>query len=286
MKCTYLRTKGRIKSMNQQLCELLGINYPIFQGGMAWVADASLASAVSNAGGLGIIAGGNAPKEVVKKEIKKVKELTEQPFGVNIMLLSPFADEIVDLVCEEQVPVVTTGAGNPAKYMARFKEHNIKVIPVVPSVALAKRMEKIGADAVIFEGMEAGGHIGKLTTMSGLPQIVDAVSIPVIAAGGIGDGRGMAAAFMLGAEAVQLGTRFLIAKECNVHPDYKQKVLKARDLDAVITCQHFGHPVRTLKNKLTAQYNQLEKQELQKEVPDLEMFECKAIVHKMNQRWG
>ncbi|VFA61049.1 Dioxygenases related to 2-nitropropane dioxygenase [Enterococcus faecalis] len=169
------------------------------------------------------------------------------------MLLSPFADEIVDLVCEEQVPVVTTGAGNPAKYMARFKEHNIKVIPVVPSVALAKRMEKIGADAVIFEGMEAGGHIGKLTTMSGLPQIVDAVSIPVIAAGGIGDGRGMAAAFMLGAEAVQLGTRFLIAKECNVHPDYKQKVLKARDLDAVITCQHFGHPVRTLKNKLTAQ---------------------------------
>ena len=290
--------------MNQQLCELLGINYPIFQGGMAWVADASLASAVSNAGGLGIIAGGNAPKEVVKKEIKKVKELTEQPFG----------------------------AGNPAKYMARFKEHNIKVIPVVPSVALAKRMEKIGADAVIFEGMEAGGHIGKLTTMSGLPQIVDAVSIPVIAAGGIGDGRGMAAAFMLGAEAVQLGTRFLIAKECNVHPDYKQKVLKARDLDAVITCQHFGHPVRTLKNKLTAQYNQLEKQELQKEVPDLEMFEkigqgalrkavvdgdmdygsvmagqiaglikkeetaqeiidslmseCKAIVHKMNQRWG
>lgn len=273
MKCTYLRTKGRIKSMNQELCELLGINYPIFQGGMAWVADASLASAVSNAGGLGIIAGGNAPKEVVKKEIKKVKELTEQPFGVNIMLLSPFADEIVDLVCEEQVPVVTTGAGNPAKYMARFKEHNIKVIPVVPSVALAKRMEKIGADAVIFEGMEAGGHIGKLTTMSGLPQIVDAVSIPVIAAGGIGDGRGMAAAFMLGAEAVQLGTRFLIAKECNVHPDYKQKVLKARDLDAVITCQHFGHPVRTLKNKLTAQYNQLEKQELQKEVPDLEMFE-------------
>ena len=226
--------------MNQQLCELLGINYPIFQGGMAWVADASLASAVSNAGGLGIIAGGNAPKEVVKKEIKKVKELTEQPFGVNIMLLSPFVDEIVDLVCEEQVPVVTTGAGNPAKYMARFKEHNIKVIPVVPSVALAKRMEKIGADAVIFEGMEAGGHIGKLTTMSGLPQIVDAVSIPVIAAGGIGDGRGMVAAFMLGAEAVQLGTRFLIAKECNVHPDYKQKVLKARDLDAVITCQHFG----------------------------------------------
>lgn len=259
--------------MNSKLCEMLTIQYPIFQGGMAWVADASLAGAVSEAGGLGIIAGGNAPKEVVKNEIRKIKEITTRPFGVNIMLLSPYAEEIVELVCEEGVPVVTTGAGNPSKYMACFKEHNIKVIPVVPSVALALRMEKIGADAVIFEGMEAGGHIGKLTTMGGLPQIVDALSIPVIAAGGIGDGRGMAAAFMLGADAVQLGTRFLIAKECTVHPDYKEKVLKARDLDAVVTCQHFGHPVRTLKNKLTAQYNQLEKQELKKETPDLEMFE-------------
>jgi enoyl-[acyl-carrier protein] reductase II len=223
--------------------------------------------------GLGIIAGGNAPKDVVRAEIRKIKEITDQPFGVNIMLLSPYAEEIVDLVCEEKVPVVTTGAGNPAKYMERFKANNIKVIPVVPSVALAARMEKIGADAVIFEGMEAGGHIGKLTTMSGVPQIVDAVSIPVIAAGGIGDGRGMAAAFMLGADAVQLGTRFLVAAECTIHRNYKEKVLKARDLDAVITCQHFGHPVRTLKNKLTLQYNQLEKQELQKATPDLEIFE-------------
>lgn len=259
--------------MKSKICELLSISVPIFQGGMAWVADASLAGAVSQAGGLGIIAGGNAPKEVVKKEIKKIKEITDQPFGVNIMLLSPYAEEIVDLVCEEKVPVVTTGAGNPAKYMERFKANNIKVIPVVPSVALAARMEKIGADAVIFEGMEAGGHIGKLTTMSGVPQIVDAVSIPVIAAGGIGDGRGMAAAFMLGADAVQLGTRFLVAAECTIHRNYKEKVLKARDLDAVITCQHFGHPVRTLKNKLTLQYNQLEKQELQKATPDLEIFE-------------
>jgi enoyl-[acyl-carrier protein] reductase II len=259
--------------MKSKICELLSISVPIFQGGMAWVADASLAGAVSQAGGLGIIAGGNAPKEVVKKEIKKIKEITDQPFGVNIMLLSPYAEEIVDLVCEEKVPVVTTGAGNPAKYMERFKANNIKVIPVVPSVALAARMEKISADAVIFEGMEAGGHIGKLTTMSGVPQIVDAVSIPVIAAGGIGDGRGMAAAFMLGADAVQLGTRFLVAAECTIHRNYKEKVLKARDLDAVITCQHFGHPVRTLKNKLTLQYNQLEKQELQKATPDLEIFE-------------
>ncbi|MGK0551381.1 enoyl-[acyl-carrier-protein] reductase FabK [Enterococcus faecalis] len=259
--------------MKTKICDLLAIQKPIIQGGMAWVADASLAGAVSQAGGLGIIAGGNAPKEIVKQEIKKIKAHTKQPFGVNIMLLSPYAEEIVDLVCQERVPVVTTGAGNPSKYMQRFKENNIKVLPVVPSVALALKMEQIGADAVIFEGMEAGGHIGKLTTMSGLPQIVDAVSIPVIAAGGIGDGRGMAAAFMLGADAVQLGTRFLVAPECTIHQNYKDKVLKARDLDAVITCQHFGHPVRTLKNKLTHQYDQLEKQELRKEAPDLAMFE-------------
>ncbi|OJG66622.1 enoyl-(acyl-carrier-protein) reductase II [Enterococcus moraviensis] len=240
---------------------------------MAWIADASLAGAVSEAGGLGIIGGGNAPKEVVLAEIKKIKEITDKPFGVNIMLLSPFAQDIVDLVCEEQVPVVTTGAGNPSKYMARFKEHNIKVIPVIPSVALGARMEKIGADAVVVEGMEAGGHIGKLTTMSIVPQVVDALKIPVIAAGGIGDGRGMAAALMLGAEGVQIGTRFLVAKECTVHENYKARIIKARDVDTTVTCQHFGHPVRAIKNKLTNEYDRLEKIELKKADPDLVKFD-------------
>lgn len=259
--------------MQSKICELIGIKYPIFQGGMAWIADASLAGAVSEAGGLGIIAGGNAPKEVVQAEIKKIKEITNKPFGVNIMLLSPYAQDIVDLVCEEQVPVVTTGAGNPSKYMARFKEHNIKVIPVIPSVALGARMEKIGADAVVVEGMEAGGHIGKLTTMTLVPQVVDALTIPVIAAGGIGDGRGMAAVMMLGADAVQVGTRFLVAKECTVHENYKARIIKARDVDTTVTCQHFGHPVRTIKNKLTNEYDRLEKLELRKDEPDLEKFD-------------
>ncbi|WP_206911634.1 enoyl-(acyl-carrier-protein) reductase II [Enterococcus sp. DIV0840] len=259
--------------MQSKICELIGIEYPIFQGGMAWIADASLAGAVSEAGGLGIIAGGNAPKEVVQAEIKKIKEITDKPFGVNIMLLSPFAQDIVDLVCEENVPVVTTGAGNPSKYMARFKEHNIKVIPVIPSVALGARMEKIGADAVVVEGMEAGGHIGKLTTMSIVPQVVDALTIPVIAAGGIGDGRGMAAVLMLGADAVQVGTRFLVAKECTVHENYKARIIKARDVDTTVTCQHFGHAVRAIKNKLTNEYDRLEKIELKKKEPNLVQFD-------------
>lgn len=259
--------------MQSKISEMIGIKYPIFQGGMAWIADASLAGAVSEAGGLGIIAGGNAPREVVQAEIKKIKEITDKPFGVNIMLLSPFAEEIVDLVCEENVPIVTTGAGNPSKYMSKFKEHNIKVIPVIPSIALGARMEKIGADAVIVEGMEAGGHIGKLTTMSLVPQVVDALTIPVIAAGGIGDGRGMAAALMLGAEGVQVGTRFLVAKECTVHENYKAKIIKARDIDTVVTCQHFGHPVRAIKNKLTKEYDQLEKQELKSADPDTTKFD-------------
>lgn len=246
--------------MKSKITELLGIEYPVFQGGMAWVADGDLAGAVSNAGGLGIIGGGNAPKEVVKANIDKAKSITDKPFGVNIMLLSPFADAIVDLVIEEGVSVVTTGAGNPGKYMERFHEAGIKVIPVVPSVALAKRMEKLGADAVIAEGMEAGGHIGKLTTMTLVRQVVDAVRIPVIAAGGIADGPGAAAAFMLGAEAIQVGTRFVVAKESNAHQNFKDKILKAKDIDTVVSATVVGHAVRSLKNKLTTSYAQAEKE--------------------------
>lgn len=255
------------------ICELLGIKYPIFQGAMAWIADASLASAVSNAGGLGIIAAGNAPADVVREEIRKVKELTDKPFGVNIMLLSPFVDDVVKTVCEEGVKVVTTGAGNPSKYMDAFNEHGIVLIPVVPSVAAAKRMEKIGAKAVIAEGMESGGHIGKLTTMALVPQVVDAVNIPVLAAGGIADERGMAAAFMLGADGVQIGTRFLVANECTVHQNYKEKILKAKDIDTTITGQITGHPVRVIKNKLTRAFDTAEKEEMGKETPDMDRFD-------------
>ncbi|MBR1737377.1 MAG: enoyl-[Firmicutes bacterium] len=259
--------------MSYDICEMLGIKYPIFQGAMAWIADASLASAVSEAGGLGIIAAGNAPADIVREEIRKTKEMTDKPFGVNIMLLSPFVDEIVDLVCEEGVKVVTTGAGNPGKYMEKFNEAGISLIPVVPSVALAKRMEKIGAKAVIAEGMESGGHIGKLTTMALVPQVVDAVNIPVIGAGGVGDERGMAAVFMLGASGVQIGTRFLVAKECTVHQNYKNKVLNAKDIDTVITGQITGHPVRVLKNKLANTFLAAEKEEMGKDKPDLERFD-------------
>lgn len=259
--------------MNFKICELLNITYPIFQGAMAWISDGELAAAVSNAGGLGIIAGGNATYEVIKEEIKKARSLTDKPLGVNIMLLSPYADDIKRLVIEEKIPVVTTGAGNPEKYLKDFKENNVKVIPVIPSVALAKRMEKIGVDAVIAEGMESGGHIGKLTTMALVPQVVDAVNIPVIAAGGIADGRGMAAAFMLGAEGIQMGTRFLAASECNVHENYKKAVLKAKDIDTVITSQITGHPVRCLRNQLTKEYEKVEKEEMRKDTPDLEKIE-------------
>lgn len=245
--------------MKTRITELLGIKYPIFQGGMAWVADGDLAGAVSKAGGLGIIGGGNAPKEVVKANIDKIKSMTDKPFGVNIMLLSPFVDDIVDLVIEEGVKVVTTGAGNPGKYMQRFHDAGITVIPVVPSVALAKRMEKLGVDAVITEGMEAGGHIGKLTTMTLARQVVDAVDIPVIVAGGIADGSGVAAAFMLGAEAVQVGTRFVVAKESNAHQAYKDKILKAKDIDTVVSASIVGHPVRAIKNKLSSAYAAAEK---------------------------
>ncbi|WP_019792361.1 enoyl-[acyl-carrier-protein] reductase FabK [Streptococcus sobrinus] len=245
--------------MKTRITELLNIKYPIFQGGMAWVADGDLAGAVSNAGGLGIIGGGNAPKEVVKANIDKVKSITDKPFGVNIMLLSPFADDIVDLVIEEGVKVVTTGAGNPGKYMERFHDAGITVIPVVPSVALAKRMEKLGADAVIAEGMEAGGHIGKLTTMTLVRQVVDAIDIPVVGAGGVADGHGAAAVFMLGAEAIQVGTRFVVAKESNAHQNFKDKLLKAKDIDTVVSANVVGHPVRAIKNKLSSAYAQAEK---------------------------
>lgn len=243
-----------------RICEILNIKYPVIQGGMAWVADASLAGAVSNAGGLGIIAAGNAPKEAIKEQIRKCREITDKPFGVNIMLMSPFADDMIDLVIEEKVEVITTGAGNPAKYMERLKEAGIKVIPVVPTVALAQRMEKVGASAVVAEGTEAGGHIGELTTMVLVPQVADAVSIPVIAAGGVADGRGMAASFALGAEGVQIGTRFICSDECTVHENYKELVLKAKDRDAIVTGRPTGHPVRTLKNKLAKEYLKLEKE--------------------------
>lgn len=257
--------------MKSNVCELLGIEYPIFQGAMAWIADASLASAVSEAGGLGIIAAGNAPADVVRKEIQKAKKITNKPFGVNIMLLSPYVDEIVDLVCEEGVKVITTGAGNPGKYLEKFKKNGIRFIPVVPSVALAKRMEKAGADAVVAEGMESGGHVGKLTTMSLVPQVVDAVKIPVIGAGGIADSRGAAAAFMLGAQAVQIGTRFLVAKECTVHQRYKDMILKAKDIDTTVTGTFTGHPVRVMRNKLARELEMLEKSEDEKKA--LERFD-------------
>lgn len=235
--------------MKTKITELLNVKYPIFQGGMAWIAESTLASAVSNAGGVGLIAGGSAPVEYIREQIRKTKALTDKPFGVNIMLMSPNADGLAQLVVEENVPIVTTGAGNPGKYMDAWKAAGIKVIPVVPSVALAKRMERSGADAVIAEGTESGGHIGENTTMCLVPQVVDAVSIPVIAAGGIADGRGIAASLMLGAEGVQLGTRFLAADECQIHQNYKDLVIKAKDTDSIVTGRFTGHPCRSVKTK-------------------------------------
>lgn len=245
--------------MKKDICNILGIRYPIFQGGMAWVSDSKLAAAVSNAGGLGIIAGANAPASYIRNEIKETKKLTDKPFGLNIMLLSDNADELADIAIEEGVKVITTGAGNPGKFMERWKQAGIIVIPVVASVALAKRMERCGADAVIAEGCEAGGHIGKLTTMVLLPQVVDAVNIPVIGAGGIADGRGIAAAFALGASGIQVGTRFLVSEECQIHDNYKNAVIKSKDIDTVVTGRCTGHPVQVLKNKLAKEYLKLEK---------------------------
>ena len=244
--------------MKTRVTELLGIEKPIIRGGMAWVAESHLAAAVSNAGGFGLIGAANAPADVVRNYIHEARELTDKPFGVNIMLMSPFAEDIAQLVTEEKVAAVTTGAGNPEKYMAQWKAAGIKVIPVIASVALAKRMERVGADAVVAEGTESGGHIGQATTMTLVPQVVDAVQIPVIAAGGIGDGRGMAAAFMLGAEAVQMGTRFCVADECVIHDKYKDRILKAKDIDSEVTGRSHGHPVRGLRNKMTREYLKLE----------------------------
>lgn len=246
--------------MKTRITELLQIEYPIIQGGMAWVAEHHLAAAVSEAGGLGIIGAASAPAEVVREEIRKAKVLTDKPIGVNIMLMNPNAPEVVKVVIEEGIKVVTTGAGNPAKYMKDFKEAGVKVMPVVASVAMAKMMERCGADAVVAEGMESGGHIGSTTTMCLVPQVVDAVSIPVIAAGGIGDGRGVAASFMLGAEAVQLGTRFIVSQESIVHQNYKDKVIKAKDIDSEITGMSTGHPVRQIRNQMTREYLRLEKE--------------------------
>ena len=246
--------------MNTRITELLGIKHPIIQGGMAWVAEHHLAAAVSEAGGLGLIGGANAPAEVVREEIRKAKALTKKPIGVNVMLLSPHADEIAKVVVEEGIGVVTTGAGNPEKYIEMWKAAGVKIIPVVASVALAKRMERYGADAVVAEGCESGGHIGEQTTMTLVPQVVDAVSIPVIAAGGIGDGRGIAAAFMLGGEAVQIGTRFVVSDESIVHENYKQRIIKAKDIDSAVTGRSHGHPVRCLRNQMTREYVKLEQE--------------------------
>lgn len=245
---------------NNKITDILNIKYPILQGGMAWVATHELAAAVSEAGGLGIIGAGNAPPDVVRNEIRKLRKLTDKPFGVNIMLMSPFAEDIVGIVCDEGVPVVTTGAGSPGKYIEKLKKHKVKIIPVVPTVSLARRMERSGADALIVEGTEAGGHIGELTTMSLVPQVVDAVNIPVIAAGGIGDGRGFLAALSLGAEGVQMGTRFVCSTEANVHINYKEAIIKSKDRDALVTGRSTGYPVRALKNKFTKEFTDLEKQ--------------------------
>lgn len=240
--------------MNTRITELLGIKYPIIQGGMAWVADDHLAAAVSAAGGLGLLGSATAPAETVRAWIKSVKEQTDKPFGVNIMLMSPYADEVAHLCAEEHVQAVTTGAGNPAKYVQLWKDAGVKIMPVVASVAMAKLMERAGADAIIAEGCESGGHIGDLTTMALLPQVVDSVNIPVIGAGGIADGRGIAAAFMLGASGVQMGTRFLVADETNIHDNYKEKVIKAKDIDSEVTGRSTGHPVRVLRNKMSKEY--------------------------------
>ncbi len=269
------------------ICDLLGIEYPVFQGGMAWIADAKLAAAVSNGGGLGIIAAGNAPGDYVREQVREIKGLTDKPFGVNVMLLSPYADQVAQVIVEEKVPIVTTGAGNPGKYMEAWLSAGVKVIPIVPSVAMTKLMTRLGASAVIAEGGESGGHVGDLTTMALVPQVCDNTDLPVIAAGGIADGRGVAAAFMLGACGVQMGTRFLVAKECSVHQNYKDKILKANDIATMVTGKRSGHPVRSLKTPFTREYFKLEYSQATDE--ELDKFGTGALrkaVVDGNQREG
>lgn len=261
--------------MHTEINEILGTEYPIIQGGMAWVAEYHLAAAVSEAGGFGLIGAANAPADWVREQIRKTKEVTDRPFGVNVMLMSPYADEVARVIAEEGVRAVTTGAGNPEKYMELWKERNIKVIPVVASVALAKRMQRCGADAVVAEGCESGGHIGESTTMTLVPQVADAVDIPVIAAGGIGDGRGIAAALMLGAKGVQMGTRFVVTKECQVHPAYKERIIRAKDIDTRVTGRSTGHPIRALRNDMTKVY--LQKEQEGASVEELELLASGAL---------
>ena len=261
-----------------RVCELLNIEYPVIQGGMAWVATAELAAAVANAGGAGLIAAGNAPADYVREQIQKAREMTNKTFGVNVMLMSPYADEVMEMLLEEKVKLITTGAGNPAKYIPALKEVGTIVIPVIPSVALAQKMQKSGADAVVAEGCEAGGHIGELTTMTLTPMVTDGVDIPVIAAGGIADARGVKAAFALGAEGVQVGTRFICSDECTVHQNYKEMVVLAKDRDAVVTGRSTGHPVRTLKNKATKLMDKLEKEGNLEEFEKLGMGALRAAV--------
>lgn len=255
---------------NTRITQLLSIDYPIIQGGMAWIATHKLAAAVSNAGGLGIIAAGSLPGHMIREEIRKLKELTDKPFGVNIMLMSPYAEDIVGIVCEEGVPVVTTGAGNPGVYIPKLKEHNVKIIPVVPTVSLAKRLERQGVDALIVEGTEAGGHIGEITTMALVPQVADAVKIPIIAAGGVADGRGFIASLALGAEGVQMGTRFVCSSEADIHPNYKEMIRKAKDRDALVAGRSTGHPIRVLKNSFSREFAELEKSNI--DIMELEKF--------------
>lgn len=270
-----------------ELCDLLGIEYPIIQGGMAWVSTAELVSAVSNCGGLGVIGAGQMPPDILRDEIRRTKSMTGKPFGVNMMLLHPQIDDLFQVILDEKVPVVTTGAGNPGSYIPALKELGIKVLPVVPAVALAKRMERIGVDAVIAEGTESGGHVGELTTLALVPQVVDAVSIPVIAAGGIADGRGYAAALALGAKGIQVGTRFVVAAECTAHEKYKHAVLEAKDRDTVVSGRSTGHPVRALKNKLTREFERLEKEGATPEkLDELGTGKLRAAVREGDMEWG